>query len=65
MTQNLQKSTVYNLRLDAELYNAISTIAEREQIPLSFVIRRAIKKGLGMTILAKEQERISLPENWE
>jgi len=59
------KSSVITLRLDTETYNVLQDIAKREEIPVSYVLRRALKKGLNLPILAKEQERIGLPENWD
>lgn len=42
MTKNL----VVTLRLPTDLYAEIQRISKSEDIPMSFVIRRALKKGL-------------------
>ena len=42
-------SHVVTLRLNTEIYSVIRSTAEKEDIPASFVIRRALKKGLGIT----------------
>ena len=41
-------SHVVTLRLTTELYTVIRESAKKEDIPVSFVIRRALKKGLGI-----------------
>ena len=58
------KNTVITLRLDTETYNVVHEMAKKEEIPVSYVLRRAIKKGLNLPILAKEQNRLDLPD-WE
>lgn len=42
----MANSTVVTLRVNTDLYNVIKAVAEKEDIPASFVIRRAIKRGL-------------------
>lgn len=41
-------SHVVTLRLTTDIYNVIRNTAQKEDIPVSFVIRRALKKGLGI-----------------
>ena len=65
MTQATQKSTILTLRLSHELYAQCKTIADKEEIPVSYVIRRAIKAGLnqGQKPQVKSTE-VELPD-WE
>mgnify|MGYP003332777103 CR=1 FL=1 len=58
------KNTVITLRLDTETYNVVHAMAKKEEIPVSYVLRRALKKGLNLPVLAKEQDRLALPD-WE
>lgn len=44
----MANSTIVTLRLSTEIYGVIRAIAEKDDIPVSFVIRRALKKGLGL-----------------
>ena len=44
----MANSTIVTLRLSTEIYGVIRAIAEKDDIPVSFVIRRALKKGLGI-----------------
>jgi predicted transcriptional regulator len=63
----MAKSTPITLRLDTELYNVLQDIAKREEIPASYVIRRALRKGLGLDP-AKANIRdttAELAESWE
>lgn len=65
----MAKSTPITLRLDTELYAALQDIASREDIPTSYVIRRAIRKGLGMAPKgsqnAVKDTTAELAESWE
>jgi predicted DNA binding CopG/RHH family protein len=40
------KTTVITLRLDTKLLESIRTEANKEELPMSYIIRRAIKAGL-------------------
>jgi predicted transcriptional regulator len=42
----MSKTTVVTLRLNTDLQEVIRTIAQNEEIPASYVIRRLIKAGL-------------------
>ena len=44
----MSNSTVVTLRLPTEIYTVVRSIADKDDIPVSFVIRRALKKGLGI-----------------
>jgi predicted DNA binding CopG/RHH family protein len=44
--QSSPKTTVITLRLDTKLLEAIRAQANKEEIPMSYVIRKAIKTGL-------------------
>lgn len=61
---NTTKSVVMSIRVEADLYAHLKKVSEREDIPVSLLIRRAIKKGLNLPVLAKEAERVSMPD-WE
>lgn len=58
------KSEVITLRLDKELMEACKVIAKREEIPMSYVIRRALKKGLSYSASTKSEDDLSLPD-WD
>jgi hypothetical protein len=42
----MTKTTVITLRVSTELQNAIQAMAQKEEIPASYIIRRLIKAGL-------------------
>ena len=44
----MAKSTPITLRLDTDMYKFLQDVAKREEIPVSFVIRRTLRKGLGI-----------------
>ena len=46
----MAKSTPITLRLDTDVYKYLQDIAKREEIPVSFVIRRTLRKGLGIKL---------------
>jgi predicted transcriptional regulator len=58
------KTAVLTLRLDTELMDLCKAIAKREEIPVSIVIRRAIRKGLNMTGLTSRTDGDQLPD-WD
>ena len=65
MTQNNPKTTVITLRLGTDLLKAIREQANKEELPMSYIIRKAIKTGLN--IPAKPQVKsteVEMPE-WE
>ena len=58
----MANSTVVTLRISTDIYNVVREIAEKEDIPASFVIRRAIKKGLGITQSTTPTRTTNTPE---
>ena len=42
----MANSTIITLRIKTEIYDVIKSITHKDDIPISFVIRRAIKRGL-------------------
>lgn len=44
--QSSPKTTVITLRLDTKLLEAIRSQANKEELPMSYIIRKAIKTGL-------------------
>jgi predicted transcriptional regulator len=42
----MAKTTVITLRVDTELQQILQAMAQKEEIPASYVIRRLIKAGL-------------------
>lgn len=53
------KSHIVTLRLTTDIYDVVQKIAKTDDIPQSFVIRRALKKGLGI----QETTSITPPTN--
>jgi predicted transcriptional regulator len=65
MANTSPKSTVITLRLSQDLHSLCKAQADKEEIPVSYVIRRAIKKGLNMeTKPAIKSTEVEMPE-WE
>jgi predicted transcriptional regulator len=58
------KTAVLTLRLDTDLMDLCKAIAKREEIPVSIVIRRAIRKGLNATGLTSRTDGDQLPD-WD
>jgi predicted transcriptional regulator len=58
------KTAVLTLRLDTDLMDLCKAIAKREEIPVSIVIRRAIRKGLNTTGLLPKTDGDQLPD-WD
>lgn len=65
MATTTPKSTIITLRLSHELHDLCKAVADKEEIPVSYVIRRAIKKGLNTESkpVVKSTE-VEMPE-WE
>jgi predicted transcriptional regulator len=70
MTKNL----VVTLRLPTDLYAEIQRISKSEDIPMSFVIRRALKKGLAFGSTTQTAKAVTpadaskteeISESWE
>ena len=66
----MSNSTVITLRIKTDLYNEVKAVAEKEDIPASFVIRRAIKRGLAMPHTSTKptqpvQKIAEFNEEWE
>lgn len=59
-----EKSKVLSLRLEQDLLENLQAIADREGIPLSYIIRRALRKALNMPVSSKESP-VKLPDSWE
>ena len=59
-----EKSKVLSLRLEQDLLESLQAIADREGIPLSYIIRRALRKALNMPVSSKESP-VKLPDTWE
>jgi predicted DNA binding CopG/RHH family protein len=65
MAQNSPKTTVITLRLDTKLLEAIRTEANKEELPMSYIIRRAIKAGLNIpTKPMPKSTEVEMPD-WE
>ena len=64
--QSSPKTTVITLRLDTKLLETIRSQANKEEIPMSYVIRKAIRTGLNAESkpVVKSTET-TLPEDWE
>ena len=58
----MANSTIVTLRLSTEIYGVIRAIAEKDDIPVSFVIRRALKKGLGLQHPTTSAHTANTPE---
>lgn len=54
----MARSTPITLRLDTDLYTVLRTTAANEDIPVSYVIRRALRKGLGLPKLSDANPEI-------
>ena len=65
MSTTTQKSTILTLRLPHELYAQCKTVADKEEIPVSYVIRRAIRAGLKLDQKPQvKSTEVELPD-WE
>lgn len=67
-SRKMSKSTPITLRLDTKLYDAVKAIAAKEDIPASYVIRRLLRRGLGIaptTTAGTAAEDLKMPEDWE
>lgn len=69
MTTTVQgnpKTTVITLRIATDLLEAIRAQANKEELPMSYLIRKAIKTHLNLapkpTVKSTE---IEVPEDWE
>jgi predicted transcriptional regulator len=62
----MTKTTVITLRVSTELQNTIQAMAQKEEIPASYIIRRLIKAGLNAEgkHLAGQVKTTQIPE-WE
>jgi predicted transcriptional regulator len=58
------KTAVLTLRLDTDLMDLCKAIAKKEEVPVSIVIRRAIRKGLNTTGLLPKTGDEQLPD-WD
>lgn len=58
MTKNL----VVTLRLPTDTYAEIQRISKSEDIPMSFVIRRALKKGLASGSTTQTAKAVTLAD---
>jgi predicted transcriptional regulator len=66
MATTTPKSTIITLRLSHELHNLCKAQADKEEIPVSYVIRRAIRAGLkAETKPVPKSTETTLPEDWE
>lgn len=65
MAQSNSKTTVITLRLDSKLLEAIREHANKEELPMSYIIRKAIKTGLNIPAkpVVKSTE-VTMPD-WE
>jgi len=59
-----QKSKVLSIRLEQDLLEMLQAIADREGLPTSYIIRRALRKALSLPLVSKETP-MKVPENWE
>lgn len=59
-----QKTKVITLRLEADLLDNLQLIAKREGIPLSYIVRRGLRKALNLPVVSKETP-VKLPDSWE
>lgn len=50
--------------MDTDILNHVQEMAKRDDLPVSYIIRKALRKGLNMPQLAKDTP-VQLPENWE
>lgn len=65
MTQNTtSKSKIFSIRIDNDILNHVQEMAKREDLSVSYIIRKALRKGLNLPQLAKDTP-VQLPENWE
>ena len=66
MSQNNPKTTVITLRISTDLLETIRAQANKEELPMSYIIRRAIKAGLKLeTKPVPKSTETTLPEDWE
>jgi predicted DNA binding CopG/RHH family protein len=66
MAQNNPKTTVITLRIATDLLETIRSQANKEELPMSYIIRRAIKAGLNAeTKPVIKSTTTTLPEDWE
>ena len=64
-SQGNTKTTIITLRLSQELHNLCKAQADKEEIPVSYVIRRAIKAGLKTETKPQvKSTEVEMPE-WE
>jgi response regulator of citrate/malate metabolism len=63
---SMTKNTVVTLRIDEQLNNTIQSMAQKEEIPASYIIRRLIKAGLNAEgkHLPSQVKATQIPE-WE
>lgn len=65
MTQlSTSKTRLFSIRIDNDILKHVQEIAEKEDLPVSYILRKALRKGLNMPQLAKDTP-VQLPENWE
>lgn len=50
--------------MEADILNHVQEMAKRDDLPVSYIIRKALRKGLNLPQLAKDTP-VQLPENWE
>lgn len=65
MSTTTPKTTVITLRIATDLLETIRAQANKEELPMSYVIRRAIKAGLVTTTKpVPKSTEVEMPE-WE
>jgi predicted DNA binding CopG/RHH family protein len=65
MSQNNPKTTVITLRISTDLLETIRAQANKEELPMSYIIRRAIKAGLKLETKPEvKSTEVKMPD-WE
>jgi predicted DNA binding CopG/RHH family protein len=64
--QSSPKTTVITLRITTDLLETLRSQANKEEIPMSYIIRRALKKHLNTEVKpVPKSTETTLPEDWE
>jgi predicted DNA binding CopG/RHH family protein len=65
MSQSNSKTTVITLRLATDLLEALRAQANKEEIPMSYIIRKALKMQLNLSPKpATKSTEVTMPD-WE
>ena len=61
----MSKSVVVTLRVDQEVYNQYKAQAESEDIPITYVLRRVLKRGINAESKPQVKSTTATLPSWE